>query len=180
MLAVISVFLLRIPFKSLKSGWLPISFFLIFTFISNLFFNHGKILYSIDSILITEEGLRLASVRTMRIFLMVAGAKILTASTPLEVLIAALAKTLRPLEKMGLPLNDFFETTSLTLRCFPRLKEYLSENYRNHRDTAGNKGFFRNAAIISSFLLPMFVQSMQKPEMFFREHGNEKKELDNK
>ena len=76
---------------------------------SNVFFSHGKILYSIGSIVITEEGLRLATVRTLRIFFMVAGAKILTATTPLDVMVETLRKTLSPLEKIGMPVvGDFF------------------------------------------------------------------------
>ncbi|MDP1759792.1 MAG: CbiQ family ECF transporter T component, partial [Thermodesulfovibrionales bacterium] len=86
-LFLILLLLIRIPFASLKSGWLPISFFLAFTFLSNVFFSHGKILYSIGAIVITEEGLRLATVRTLRIFFMVVGAKILTATTPLDVMV---------------------------------------------------------------------------------------------
>jgi energy-coupling factor transport system permease protein len=171
--AVILFFILllltRIPFASLKSGWLPISFFLAFTFLSNVFFSHGKILYSIGSIVITEEGLRLAAVRTLRIFFMVAGAKILTATTPIDVMLEALRKGLSPLEKIGLSLNDFFETMGLTLKCFPRLKDYLAENYRNYKNNTESKGFWGRVNIVSSFLLPMFIQSIQSPEMFFRE-----------
>ncbi|MBI3379007.1 MAG: hypothetical protein HY035_11500 [Nitrospirae bacterium] len=169
MLAVISVFLLRIPFRSLKSGWLPISFFLAFTFLSNVFFSHGKILYSIGSMLITEEGLRLSAVRTLRIFFMVVGAKILTATTPLDVMVEALRKTLSPLEKIGMPVGDFFSVMGLTLKCFPRLKDYLAENYRNHKNNTESQGFWGRVNIVSSFLLPMFIQSIQSPEMFFQE-----------
>lgn len=165
----ILLLLIRIPFASLKSGWLPISFFLAFTFLSNVFFSHGKILYSIGSIVITEEGLRIAAVRTLRIFFMVAGAKILTATTSLEVLVGALGRILMPLEKTGLPVKDFVETMGLTLKCFPKLKDYLAENYRNHKNKEENRGFFGNARIISLFLLPMFIQSIQNPEVFFKE-----------
>lgn len=170
-LIVISIFLLRIPFASLKRGWVPISFFLIFTFISNIFFSHGKILYSFGSVVITEEGLHIAIMRTLRIFFMVAGAKILTATTPFDVLVEALGNTLKPLEKIGLPVGEFFTTMGLTLKCFPRLKDHLSENYRNHKDQVKFRGFLGKARIISSFLLPMFIQSMQSPEMFFKEEA---------
>ena len=174
-LVLILILLLRIPFASVKRGWIPISFFLAFTFISNMFFSHGKIIYSIGSIVITEEGLRMASLRTLRIFFMVAGAKILTATTPFEALVAALANTLKPLEKTGLPVNEFFSIMGLTLKCFPKLKDYLAENYKNHKDKGENDGFLKRAKIISSFLLPMFIQSMQSPEIFFEEEAKDAK-----
>ena len=173
-LIALSILLLRIPLASLKRGWLPISLFLVFTFMSNVFFSHGKILYNLGPIVITAEGMHIATLRTLRIFFMVAGAKILTASTPLDVLVAGLGNILKPLEKTGLPLNDFFETMGLTLKCFPKLKDYLAENYRNHKNKEENRGFFGNARIISLFLLPMFAQSMQNPEMFFQDREEEK------
>ncbi|MBU4320685.1 MAG: energy-coupling factor transporter transmembrane protein EcfT [Thermodesulfovibrionales bacterium] len=174
-LIALSLLLLRIPFASLKRGWLPISLFLAFTFMSNVFFSHGKILYNLGPIVITAEGMHIATLRTLRIFFMVAGAKILTASTPLDVLVAGLGNILKPLEKTGLPLNDFFETMGLTLKCFPKLKDYLAENYRNHKNKEENRGFFGNARVISLFLLPMFIQSIQNPEVFFRENSKSEK-----
>ncbi|MDP1759228.1 MAG: energy-coupling factor transporter transmembrane component T [Thermodesulfovibrionales bacterium] len=175
-LIALSILLLRIPIASLKRGWIPISFFLVFTFISNVFFSHGKILYNLGPIVITAEGMHIAAIRTLRIFFMVAGAKILTASTPLDVLVAGLGNILKPLEKTGLPLNDFFETMGLTLKCFPKLKDYLAENYRNHKNKEENSGFLGNARVISLFLLPMFAQSIQSPEMFFQEREEEKQD----
>ena len=172
-LIALSILLLRIPLASLKRGWLPISLFLAFTFMSNVFFSHGKILYNLGPIVITAEGMHIATLRTLRIFFMVAGAKILTASTPLDVLVSGLGNILKPLEKIGLPLNDFFETMGLTLKCFPKLKDYLAENYRNHKNKEENRGFFGNARVISLFLLPMFAQSIQSPEMFFQEKQGE-------
>jgi len=169
MLGVILILFLKIPLTSLKRGWLPISLFLGFTFISNIFFSHGRILYSIGSIVITEEGIRIASIRTLRIFLMVMGAKIITSTTSLNVLVESLANALRPLERIKLPVSEFFSIMGLTLECFPKLKDYLSENYRDYKDTNELKGFIKKTMIISSFLLPMFIQSMQSPERFFKE-----------
>ena len=168
-LVAITILLLRIPVASLKRGWVPISVFLVFTFVSNIFFSHGKILYSFGSIVFTEEGLRIASVRTTRIFFMVAGAKILTATTPLDVLVGARGNTLKPLEKIGLPVGEFSSVMSLTLKCFPGLKDYLTENYKNLKEKGELRGFLGKTKVISSFLLPMFVESMQSPERFFRD-----------
>lgn len=168
-LIALSLLLLRIPIALLKRGWLPISFFLAFTFMSNVFFSHGKILYNLGPIVITAEGIHIATLRTLRIFFMVAGAKILTASTPLDVLVAGLGNILKPLEKIGMPVGDFFSVMGLTLKCFPRLKDYLGENYRNHKNNTEPKGFWGRVNIVSSFLLPMFIQSIQSPEMFFQE-----------
>ena len=167
--ALVLISLLKISFSSLKRGWIPISLFLVFTFVSNIFFSHGKIIFNLGSFAITEEGLHIATVRTLRIFFMVAGAKILTSTTPFEDLVSALANTMKPLEKIGIPVSEFFSTMGLTLKAFPRLKDYLALNYKNHKDKNETKGFMGKARILSLFLLPVFIQSMQSPEIFFNE-----------
>jgi len=50
--------------------------FLLFTFISNVFNQHGRVLYSAGPVLITHEGLMLASIRSARIILMIAESNI--------------------------------------------------------------------------------------------------------
>lgn len=168
-LILILLFFLKIPFSALKRGWLPISLFLIFTFISNIFFSYGKIIFNLGFLEITKEGLHIATARTLRIFFMVAGAKILTSTTSFDDLVKAIAKALNPLEKIGIPVSEFFSTAGLTLKAFPKLKDYLVVNYKNHKDKNNTKGFMGKARILSLFLLPMFIQSMQSPEIFFDE-----------
>jgi len=163
----ILVLLFRIPFHSMKRGWIPIGFFLIFTFISNVLFQHGKILYSAGPIIITREGLHIASIRVMRLFFMIAGAKILTASANIESLIGAFGKLLKPLERLGIPVVEFFSTMSLTLNSLPRLKEQIVETYRKRVKEEKGTGFWNRAKVISMFLMPLFVKSIQSPERFF-------------
>ncbi|MFZ6016629.1 MAG: energy-coupling factor transporter transmembrane component T family protein [Nitrospirota bacterium] len=163
----ISIFLLRIPFKSLRSGWIPISLFLLFTFISNVLFQHGRILYSRGPFVITEEGFNIASIRTMRVFFMIAGAKILTATTQIELLAGAFGKILKPLERLGIPIVEFFSTMGLTMKALPRLKDQIAETYREKMKEGDIKGFWGRARVISMFLMPLFVKSIQSPEIFF-------------
>ncbi|MEW6675575.1 MAG: energy-coupling factor transporter transmembrane component T [Nitrospirota bacterium] len=163
----ISIFLLRIPFKSLRSGWIPISLFLLFTFISNVLFQHGRILYSRGPFVITEEGFNIASIRTMRVFFMIAGAKILTATTQIELLAGAFGKILKPLERLGIPIVEFFSTMGLTMKALPRLKDQIAETYREKMKEGDIKGFWGRARVVSMFLMPLFVKSIQSPEIFF-------------
>ncbi|MEW6215443.1 MAG: energy-coupling factor transporter transmembrane component T [Nitrospirota bacterium] len=161
------IFLLRVPFKSLKSGWIPISLFLLFTFISNVVFMHGRILYSKGPFVITEEGLNMASIRTMRVFFMIAGAKILTATTQIELLVGAFGKILKPLERIGIPVVEFFSTMGLTMKALPKLKDRIAETYREKVKEGNITGFRGRAKVISTFLMPLLVKSIQSPESFF-------------
>ncbi len=165
----ISILLLRVPFKSLKSGWIPISLFLLFTFISNVLFQHGKIVYGTGSLVITEEGLNIAAIRTMRVFFMIAGAKILTATTGIELLVNAFGKILRPLERLGMPVNEFISTMGLTMKSLPLLKKQILETYGEQIKDRNITGFWKRAKAISIFLVPLFLKTIQSPEVFFDE-----------
>lgn len=165
----ILIFLLRLPFKSLKSGWLPISLFVLFTFLSNVLFQHGRILYSKGPLVITEEGLNIALLRTMRVFFMIVGAKILTATTQTDLLIGAIGKVLKPLECLGLPVVDFFSIMGLTMKILPRIKDQIAETYREKVKVGDVKGFWNRVKVISFFLMPLFIKSIQSPEIFFKD-----------
>ena len=165
----LSILFLKVPLRALRSGWIPISIFLVFTFISNVLNQHGKIVYSTGPLNITEEGLNIATLRTLRVLYMIAGAKILIATSKTEEIIHGLWRLLGPLEKLGLPVKDYFHTMGLTLKCFPILKSLLYENYREQIISADIKGVWNRAKVVSMFLLPMFVESIQNPEKFFIE-----------
>lgn len=166
---VICVFLLRMPFTKLKSGWIPIGIFLAFTFVSNVLNQHGRIVWSIGPFIITAEGLEIAALRTLRILFMIAGAKILIASTSSDDLIGALGRLFRPLEKIGLPVRDFVHTMGLTLKCFPQLKKMVVQIYSEKKEREALNGFWNKVKVIALFLLPLFVRSVQSPEIFFED-----------
>ena len=171
----ISIFLFRIPFKSLRSGWIPISLFLLFTFISNILFQHGRILYSAGPLFITEEGLNIAVIRTMRVFFMIAGARIITATTQIESLIGAFGKILKPLERLGIPVVEFFSTMGLTMKSLPRIKDQIAETYKEKVKEGDVKGFWNRAKVVSVFLVPLMIKSIQSPEIFFEQDSRQEK-----
>ena len=175
---LMAIFLaIRIPLSSLIRGWIPITIFLFFTFFSNLFFQHGRILFQAGPLFVTEEGLTAALLRTIRIFCMISGAKILTATTGIEPLISAFAQLLKPFERLGVPVKEFFSTMGLTMKSLPRLKEQVVREYRTTIKDGKITGFRNRAKVISSFLMPLFVKSIQSPETFLNE--GEKSRNDN-
>jgi len=166
---LMAILLARIPMSSLIRGWIPITIFLMFTFFSNLLFQHGRILCQAGPLFVTEEGLTVALLRTIRIFCMIAGAKILTATTGIEPLINAFARLLKPFERMGVPVEEFFSTMGLTMKSLPRLKEQVVSEYRTTVKDRKITGFRNRAKAISSFLMPLFVKSIRSPETFLNE-----------
>ena len=175
--APISILLCAQPFQSVKRGWVPISFFLIFTFLSNVLLQHGKILLKMGSFMVTEEGLSIASLRTSRVFFMIAGAKILTATTTTESLIEAFGKILNPLERLGIPVNEFSSTMGLAVKSLPRIKDQITRTYREKIENGDAEGFWNRTMVISQFLIPLFVKSIQTPERYFEDEPNKKESM---
>ena len=174
LLGVVGVLSLSVPFKMLRAGWIPITVFLLFTFLGNVFHRPGKILIS-SPFIVTEEGIHIAALRTLRVLLMIGGGKILMSSAKTAEIIDGFGRMMGPLQRLGLPVKDFFHTMGLTMKCFPVLKEMASETYRSNVKTATAHGFWEKAKVVSAFLMPMFVKSIQSPEVFFeRAEKNEK------
>ena len=116
----------------------------------------------------TEEGIQIAGIRTLRVLFMIAGAKILIASAEAEGLVKALGRLFSPLEKIGLPAKDFFQTMGLTLKCFPLLKNAAQQTYKDTTKAEDTGSFLGKVRTVSIFLLPMFIKSIQSPEVFFQ------------
>jgi len=121
-------------------------------------------------LIVTAEGLTDASVKTMRILFMIAGAKLLTGTTSVETLTRAFGRVLSPLQHAGIPVNEFISTMGLTLKSLPVLKEQFLTMYRERMQQGTIRGFLNRARIVSAFLLPLFVKSIQTPEQFFEEN----------
>lgn len=178
--AVILLLLFRIPIRSVKKGWIPISIFLTFTFFSNLLFRHGKVIFTVGPLIITAEGLTDASLKTMRILFMIAGAKLLTGTSSVESLARAIGRLLKPLQHAGIPVNEFLSTMGLTIKSLPVLKEQFLSAYRERMQQGNIRGFRYRAKIMSAFLLPLFVKSIQAPEQFFEEKQKDEKSITHK
>jgi energy-coupling factor transport system permease protein len=166
--AVLGLFFLKIPWKKVKSGWLPISIFLFFTFVSNAVGRPGRVVFSSALFMMTDEGAHIAMVRTMRVFLMIGGAKVLMAGARAEDMVDGLGRLFGPLERVGIPVKDFFHTMGLTMKCLPLLKTMATETYRERVKTSDTRGFRAKVTLLSAFLLPIFVRSLQSPESFFK------------
>lgn len=159
--------LARLPFRTVTSGWIPISMFLLFTFVSNAFNHQGRIIYATGPVVITKEGLHLAAVRTSRVLLMIGSVKVLMATTPTDEIIRAMSRLLNPFEKIGVPVKDFFHIMGLTIQCFPLLKNAIARHYRENVQKSAQKGIVDKARLIAFFLLPLIVESIRSPEHFF-------------
>lgn len=150
----------RVPISSLKRGILPITVFLFFTFISNILFQEGNVLYEVLGLDITDEGLRRGGRLTLRLFILIAGAKVLTASTRAEDLITGMSGLLGPIGRIGF-VQELVYIMSLTLRLLPVIYSEAIEIYKNMRNSAGS-GVADKIKLSVELLTTLFERSLVK------------------
>lgn len=169
-----AVFLILIfmPFKKIKGGLFPIMLFLVFTFAGNIFFHSGRIIAGSGILSITDDGLLLAGIRTLRVFSMICSAKILTSRLPLNEMILAMNRILSPLERIGIPVRDFFYIMGLTVKALPVLSSHLAVSYMEDLKNKGIRGFRGRLRHLVSFIMPVFTESIKAPESFFVSEEN--------
>lgn len=161
LLVLVLIFTLGVPASALSKGLIPITLFLTFTFLSNVLFQAGKVIYEIWGIAITEEGLQRGGHLTLRLFILILGAKILTVTTGAEDLVKAMASLLGPLGKWR-PVEEFISTMSLTLRFLPIIYDEAQILYKETVKNSAETTLLGKIKLTSSLLTPLFERSRQR------------------
>ncbi len=163
---ILLVLLRRIPMKVLTRGSAVILIFLLFTFLSNLFFRQGKVIFAAGPVIITADGLTDASVKTMRIFFMIAGARLLAASANAGALLRAFGRILKPLQHVGFPVNSYLSTMSLTLESLPHVRDECLRLYGEKVRGQNIDGFRNRVKVAAGLLVVLFRESLENPERY--------------
>lgn len=159
-LLVVLASAVRVPIASLKRGLFPISVFLFFTFISNVLFQEGNVLYNIIGFDITDDGLRRGGRLTLRLFILIVGAKVLTAFIKPEALINGMSGLLGPIGRIGF-VQELIYIMSLTLRFLPIIYDEAIELYKNMRVPAGS-GIADRIKLSVELVTTLFERSLEK------------------
>lgn len=160
LLLVTVMMAVRVPLSTLKRGLVPILFFLLFTFLSNILFQEGTVSYEVFGLSLTEEGLRRGGLLTLRLFILILGAKILTATTGAGDLVRGMTALLGPAGRVGF-VSELLLTMSITLRLLPIVYDEAMELFRNVRNS-GESGFSGKIKHAVSLLTPLFERSLQR------------------
>lgn len=163
------------PSIDIRKGIFPISLFILFTFSSNIFYGSGQVLFSISSLHVTDGGLSVAVVRSLRVLELIYAARILGALVPISEMTTAMSIIFQPLGKTGLPVNEFFNILRLTLHCLPKIKSrvqqecdrYIDYAYNGTRITGVAKAASLSRVFIPEILVPFFIDSIMHPEQYF-------------
>ncbi len=120
---VLVIRLSTVPFKFMVKGMRSIVFLLSITVIFNLFLTPGEPIVRIWKLSITQEGLRLAVLLSIRLSFLIIGSSVMTLTTTPNQLTDGLEKMLRPLNKIKVPVHEIAMMMSIALRFIPILME---------------------------------------------------------
>lgn len=98
---------------------------------------------------------------TLRLFIMILGAKILTATTSTEELVKAMTGLLGPAAKLK-PVREFMFTMSLTLRFLPIIYDEAQILYENTIKNSSDSTLLNKIRLSASLISPLFERSFKR------------------
>jgi energy-coupling factor transport system permease protein len=159
------------PAGRMRGGALPVAVFLAFTFLANALFAGGEIVFAAFGLDVTREALHAAAVRTSRVFLMIAGAKLLILSAGVEDLAGVVGRAMRPLKILRLPVDDFTEIMAMSLRALPLIRQDAVRRFSQAASDNGANNFSARARLAASLIVPVFISIINHPENIFGDGG---------
>lgn len=157
----------KIPLKMVLRGIRPLKWIILVTFIINVMFTPGDILWKWKFLKITQEGLHQAIFMAIRLVLLVTGTSLLTLTTsPIE-LTDGIEKLLNPLKKIGVPSHEVAMMMTIALRFIPLLIEETdkimkAQMARGADFESGN--ILNRAKNLVPLLVPLFISAFRRAE----------------
>ncbi|EEX47995.1 MULTISPECIES: energy-coupling factor transporter transmembrane component T family protein [Jonquetella] len=159
--------LARLPVRTVLRSVRPVVFLVVLTMVLNLFWAPGEVLWRWKFLKITDQGIRLAIVMSMRLLLLVLYANLLTLTTrPME-LSDGLERLFSPLKAFGFPAHELAMMMTIALRFIPTL---LGEADRIMKAQVArgadldSGSFFKRVKAFLPVLVPLFVIVFQRAD----------------
>ncbi len=170
-LLLATVFLSKVPLKSMLRSVKAIIFIILFTFIINIFFHKedgAKILWDVWLIRnVTDKSLYYAIFMALRLLLLVLGSSILTLTTTPVSLTDGIESLLKPLSYIKFPVHELALIMSIALRFIPTLMEeteriIAAQKARGADFESGN--LFKRAKALLPVLIPLITSAFRRAE----------------
>ena len=170
MLAVLagSIYLSKVPVKSVFRGLKPVLFIVVFTAVLNLFYTPGDtVLAQFWVFTITLEGVWRAFFMVVRIMMLISGTFLLTYTTSPILLTDGLESLLGPLKMVRVPVHELAMMMSIALRFIPTLIEETdkimsAQKARGADLESGN--LFQRARAMIPILVPLFISAFRRAD----------------
>ena len=170
MLAVLagSIYLSKVPVKSVFRGLKPVLFIVVFTAVLNLFYTPGAtVLAQFWVFTITLEGVWRAFFMVVRIMMLISGTFLLTYTTSPILLTDGLESLLGPLKMVRVPVHELAMMMSIALRFIPTLIEETdkimsAQRARGADFESGN--LIQRAKALLPLLVPLFISAFRRAD----------------
>ena len=164
----LSIWLSRIPLKSILNGMKPLVMILIFTGILNLFFTAGEtVLFRWWIITLTKEGIIRAVFMVLRILMLISCTFLLTYTTSPIALTDGLESLMNPLKKIGVPVHELAMMMCIALRFIPTLIEETDKIMCAQKARGAdfeNGNLMQRVRALVPILVPLFISSFRRAD----------------
>ena len=162
------ILLAKLPMMSVLKSVRAIIFIVIFAAIINLFMiNEGEILWSWKSLHITDVAVHTTIKMTLRLFLLISGASLLSlTTTPVEIADGT-ESLMKPLKLIKVPVHDIAMIMSIALRFIPTLFEETNKIISAQKARGASfdtGGLIARAKALQPVLIPLFVNSFRRAD----------------
>lgn len=155
----------KVPFRFMVKGMKSIVFLLAITVLFNLFLTPGEPIVQIWKLTITQEGLRLAVLLSIRLGFLIIGSSVMTLTTTPNQLTDGLEKMLRPLNKIKVPVHEIAMMMSIALRFIPILMEETDKIMKAQLARCADfdsGNLIRRAKSLVPLLVPLFISAFRR------------------
>ncbi len=156
-----------IPLKYIMKGIKPLRWIILFTFVINIFFLPGEVIWKFGFLTLTKEGIRQAIFMSIRLVFLVIGTSLLTLTTSPIQLTDGIERMLNPLKKIGMPVHELAMMMTIALRFIPTL---LDETDKIMKAQMSRGADFESSNIINRaknlvpLLVPLFVSAFRRAD----------------
>ena len=156
----------RVPFAYMVKGLKPIVLLAVITSLFNLFLTDGTtVIWQWKFLHITQEGLVLAVKMVFRLLYLILGTSVMTLTTTPNRLTDGLEKSLRPLQRLHVPVHEVSMMMAIALRFIPILVEEADKIMRAQMARGAdfdNKNLIKKAKALIPLLVPLFVSAFRR------------------
>ena len=155
----------KVPFKFMVKGMKSIVFLLSITVLFNLFLKPGEPIVHIWKLTITQEGIRLAFLLSIRLGFLIIGSSVMTLTTTPNQLTDGLEKMLRPLNRIKVPVHEIAMMMSIALRFIPILMEETDKIMKAQLARCADfdsGNLVKKAKSLVPLLVPLFISAFRR------------------
>lgn len=150
-------------------GFRSFLWFFLFIIILHLFFTPGNPIFAppFSFLNITYEGLSKGILISSRLFLLIISTSLLALTTSPMELVNGLEDILKPLAKIGIPVNDFSIMIMIVIRFIPILLDEANKIIKAQKARGAdleNKNFMQKGKSLIAMFIPLFMRAFHRAD----------------